>query len=370
MGFGPAGSGRMSFSGRERNKFFYNDGGKRFVDLSYLSGLNSNKDGRVFAHADFDHDGDEDAVVISRNAPILQFFRNDIEGSNEFIGLRVHGDGEKSNVDAIGARVRIRCGERVFLRTISGGAGFATQKSRTLTIGLGDCKKPEKLVIDWPSGRQREFTTLRTRALFDVDEDGPLIGNAEYYQPSGMTAQEPVAEATGGGAKLLGALGTRVGTPLVYVSYWASWCASCKAAQPQVDRLAERYRDRIAFVGVSLEEKDTPEVVKEYEDEHQPAYPLLPLPEKRHQTAIRESLALFDGVEPAMPAAVVLDATTGEVVWQTLGVATVSDLERVLSLRGGETPADDSRRLATLWVVIAAALFMGWVVVVARLRKS
>ena len=40
------------------------------------------------------------------------------------------------------------------------------------------------------------------------------------------------------------------GTPVV-VNQWASWCGPCRAEFPFFQRLATRYRDKIAFLGVN-----------------------------------------------------------------------------------------------------------------------
>ena len=353
----------MSFSGNERNKLYYSLGGKRFVDLSYLSGLDSPADGRVVALSDLNHDGSEEIIVVNRNAPLLQVFSTTRPAAN-FIGVRVTGDPENSNVEAIGARVSVVCDERTIVRHVNGGTGFATRNSPVLTIGLGSCEQPSELVVDWPSGRQRVFTKLANRAFIEVPESGPMKGSMDYYGSSAGAPAGPTARARSSFAE---ALSYQPTTDLLYVTFWASWCTSCKKAQPRVDALARRFADRIEFVGLSLETEDTPEVVAEYQAAHTPAYTLLRLRAEAHQRAIAEASALFGDAVPAMPAAAVVDTRTGMLVWKSLGVATVSDLEQLLAA----LPGIPRKTKPPKWPVLLGLLaFVAWVSGVIALERS
>ncbi|MFB3095508.1 MAG: FG-GAP repeat domain-containing protein, partial [Candidatus Acidiferrales bacterium] len=50
----------FSFSGYERDLLSLNLGGKKFLDISGISGIDSVTDGRGSVFADFDNDGDLD----------------------------------------------------------------------------------------------------------------------------------------------------------------------------------------------------------------------------------------------------------------------------------------------------------------------
>ena len=67
-----------SWSGRETNVFYVNCGDGTFADASAVLGLDFSQDGRAFAVADLDRDGDLDLVLKSRNAPQIRILRNDL----------------------------------------------------------------------------------------------------------------------------------------------------------------------------------------------------------------------------------------------------------------------------------------------------
>ena len=48
-------------------------------------------------------------------------------------------------------------------------------------------------------------------------------------------------------------LGEQGGRPVV-VNFWASWCIPCEDEAPVLERVARRYADRVAFVGVDVQD--------------------------------------------------------------------------------------------------------------------
>ncbi len=66
-----------SWSGRERNTCYLNDGKGGFGNASFVSGLDFAGDGRAFVPLDIDHDGDLDLILKFRTAPQIRVLRND-----------------------------------------------------------------------------------------------------------------------------------------------------------------------------------------------------------------------------------------------------------------------------------------------------
>ena len=70
--------------------------GGRFSDLSTLSGLDSEADGRSFVWWDYDRDGWLDIALVNANRPLLNLFRNQIgeqpgAANQQMIGIRLVG---------------------------------------------------------------------------------------------------------------------------------------------------------------------------------------------------------------------------------------------------------------------------------------
>ena len=130
--------GQSSLSGRERNHLFLAQNGKRFLDLSGLSGLDHDGDSRAFALLDFDRDGWLDIAMVNANAPFFQLFHNRIGDLSRQPGhslvLRFVGANQTplaspglSNRDGIGAVVTADLGDLRIRREHRAGEGFASQ---------------------------------------------------------------------------------------------------------------------------------------------------------------------------------------------------------------------------------------------------
>jgi len=349
IGFGPIGSNKMDFSGKERDKLFLSDGGKKFVDVSYLGGVDNPQDGRTIATADLDHDGTLEMLVAYRNAPTLRIYRaSGMPVRGRVLGLMVSGGASPgSNTDAIGARVTATCAGKPFTRVIQVGTGFATQNAHTVTMGVGACEKIDELKVRYPHGLERVFKNVKTDEMYSLKEDGPLHNEPAFFSKRSTTPTLTLSERSeskGSPTSLLSSLSTaqshdssgssksfRPTRDVVFVTFWASWCQSCKKAQPRLDELAKTFAGRVEFVGVTLDEKDDASVVTAYAKEHKPGYALLSMSGEARAALLGEVKPWFRGGPPPLPSALVIDRATGRVLLRAIGAPTVSELELALS---------------------------------------
>ena len=158
-----------SFSGRERNCVFLNTGQQQFANVSAISGLDFDNDGRAVAAVDWDQDGDLDLWTSNRNAPRLRLLRNESTGGHNFLAVKLQGDGTSVSRDAIGTRVELvsaELEERRLIRTLRAGEGYLAQSSKWVHFGLGDIEDIEKVVVRWPHGEVEEFTDLKVNQRY------------------------------------------------------------------------------------------------------------------------------------------------------------------------------------------------------------
>jgi thiol-disulfide isomerase/thioredoxin len=115
---------------------------------------------------------------------------------------------------------------------------------------------------------------------------------------------------------------------VVFINFWATWCPPCRAEIPVLIDLANRYKDRLQIVGVSLDDED-PQDVKKFAVHFGINYPIV--------MASREMVAEYGGV-PALPTLFVVN-TDGNVVQKHEGLYSQELYETELRLLLG-LPAD------------------------------
>jgi len=118
---------------------FRNEGNGTFHNISEHAGLAVAGVGRGCAYGDYDNDGDLD-LLVSNNGVDADYgrawlLRNDSESQANY--LRVRTVGTRSNLDGIGATVRVISGNTVQQRMVRTGSSYCSQSEMPLTFGLG-----------------------------------------------------------------------------------------------------------------------------------------------------------------------------------------------------------------------------------------
>jgi hypothetical protein len=162
--------GDKTLSGYQRSHLFRNLGGTLFRDVAAEHGVDSLRDGRGVAVADFDGDGRLDLFVANANAE-PHLFRNVHPASGNWLQLDLVGT--KSNREAIGARVAVTAGGRQRWSFVNGGNGFASQSSRRLHFGLGEAERADSVEVYWPSGARQTFRGLAAGRRYRLVEGRP-----------------------------------------------------------------------------------------------------------------------------------------------------------------------------------------------------
>lgn len=149
--------GGNSLSGSEPNCAFLNLGDGTFATVSAVSGFDFPDDARAIALVDWDGDGDLDAWITNRTAPMLRYLRNDTPAQNRSLLLKLRGS--TASRDAAGARAEVRLKgqpDKPLIRTVKLGEGYLGQSSRALHFGLGTAEI-ESVHVTWPGGKTEEI---------------------------------------------------------------------------------------------------------------------------------------------------------------------------------------------------------------------
>lgn len=157
-----------NLSAFERNRVFLNVKGSNFLDISHLTGADSDGDGRAVVAADFRNRGRMDLVVRQAGGGPLLFFENRLPQKHY---LRVSLHGRASNRQGIGARLTAQVRGRQLVRELYPANGFYSQAPCEAHFGLDDATTVDTLTIRWPSGKTQVLKGLKADRHIVVDED-------------------------------------------------------------------------------------------------------------------------------------------------------------------------------------------------------
>jgi hypothetical protein len=157
-----------SYNGWERNTAFQNLGGERFVDASATIGFDTLDDFHSVALTDWDDDGREDAIVRSRTAPRLRFYRNQAANRNHFVAFTLVAT--RGHHEALGARVELSAGGKLVRKTLHAGEGYLAQSSRRMHFGLGSLERIDTLAVHWPDGSVDRYTGLDVDRRYELTQ--------------------------------------------------------------------------------------------------------------------------------------------------------------------------------------------------------
>lgn len=161
-----------------QNKLYENQGDGSFVEISDLLPANLNVCSYGIAWGDIDNDGFLDLLAANcRNTaevdePANTLLRNLGNGNH---WLKVKLEGKESNVNALGAKVRMKTaidGQAIWqMREVSAQSGYAGQNSMILHFGLKDAEIVDYLIVEWPSGKKLTLENVVVDRLLTLLED-------------------------------------------------------------------------------------------------------------------------------------------------------------------------------------------------------
>jgi thiol-disulfide isomerase/thioredoxin len=317
----------FSFSGYERDALFLNLQGKRFQDISGVSGIDSITDGRAAVFADFDNDGDYDVFLTTIQGPGHLLFRNNVGQDNHWLRVILEG-GRDLGHDAYGSVVRLKTSAGTLTKIKSGGAGFLSQHDPRLLFGLGQDDRAQSLEVTWANGKVETFPgELRAGSTFLLREgtgrvEEIKLGRANLPEP--LTREEALAQSlkirvgqvfpdiplktlVGQSLNLKSQL--RTGRRLL-INLWATWCVPCATEMPELEQLrAPLAAKGIDLLGISVD-ADPKAKVAQFAAEKKVHYPI-------YVGGVPAIEWVFLGDELAVPLTILLDeeGTVQEIIF-------------------------------------------------------
>jgi len=147
-----------------RRSFLYlNNGNRTFREMTYLAGVR-HFNGWGVAFADFDNDGDLDILAAGGK---IQLFRNDTLNLGNWLEIKVIA---KDHTDGIGTKLKLSNKKINLIREIQGGKGSTNQHSLIQHFGLGDRGAPFELIIEFPSGKEKNMEINDLNRIIEIIE--------------------------------------------------------------------------------------------------------------------------------------------------------------------------------------------------------
>lgn len=342
--------GGASFSGHERDHVFLNQGGKDYLEVSGISGLDHPGDGRGFAVLDFDRDGWQDFGLVSANAPFFQLFRNqigDVEGTRGgIVALRFEGGNREARPsdqwsarDGYGSRVLVKLGSRTLLREHRAGEGRGAQNSATMRVGIGKSDRADRVEVRWPSGKTWDTTAVPVGTLVIAYEDPSLSPTGAPFvltrylvsdEKRSRLAARRLHPQTGR------TVDVRPGLPgqLILYTTMATWCVPCLEELPSLNLLRRTFSaEQLAIYGVPYDETETADTFRAWAKKNAPPYEILQRLSSSQISAVKKA-ALDELRVDGVPVAIVTDEK-GNILLARWGPPSISEIRGLLKRTAG-----------------------------------
>jgi hypothetical protein len=163
---------------QEPRILYHNNGNGTFTDISADAGpgITAVNSSRGLAIGDLWNDGRLSAVISNMNAP-PSLLVNDVRTPYHWIAFHLMGTSFDSssqklrtNRDAIGARITMKAGSRIFVDEVRSGSSYDSNNDMRVHFGLGSVTKLDSVEVRWPSGLTEKFGGLATDKIHTLKE--------------------------------------------------------------------------------------------------------------------------------------------------------------------------------------------------------
>lgn len=231
-----------SLSGWEPKRLWRRQADGGYEEVAFAEGFDSRLDGRSLVPADFDGDGDQELLMLSRAGARLQLFEN-VGANGRAIELQLWSRSGPRDAEAVEVRVE---GRGVFSATLA--RGYASTVPPTVHVGVGD-EKAVIVEVKWRGGRRETFGPLLAGMRHTlVERNSPKPSRSEKFQ-------RPRVERPAGWPSTLTALGLEKADVPTVVQLFTRGCRPCADEAPVLAKLTGA---RVVALGI-VAEGDTPE---------------------------------------------------------------------------------------------------------------
>jgi hypothetical protein len=165
---------------QEPRILYHNRGNGTFEDISASAGpgITTAASGRGLAVGDLWNNGRMSAVVSNMNAPV-SLLVNQVRNGNHWIAFKTIGT--RSNRDGIGAKIRVKAGDRVLVDEVRSGSSYDSNNDMRVHFGLGKIEKLEWVEVRWPSGLTERFLNPHVDGIVNLKEGtGSAVQDAKH----------------------------------------------------------------------------------------------------------------------------------------------------------------------------------------------
>jgi hypothetical protein len=153
-----------------RNYMYHNQGDLNFADKSEAWGFGDKTFSNGAAYSDLDNDGDLDLVISNLNERsfVYQNLSQEQGKAGHYLDVAL----KAKKLSALGAKVRVYAQGDVQFFEYMPTRGFQSSVSHRIHVGLGDSKKVDSVVVDWPSGTRQVARKVKADRLLVIEEKG------------------------------------------------------------------------------------------------------------------------------------------------------------------------------------------------------
>jgi hypothetical protein len=144
-------------------------GNGKFEDVSRLAGsvVNRRSVARGACFADYDNDGKVDAFLVNLGDKGT-LFHNVSLNTGHWLSIKLQGT--KSNRDGIGAKVQVYAGGNQWLQERVAASSYLSQSEARLHFGLGSNTTVDRIVVNWPSGKEQTLANQSVDRVLTIVE--------------------------------------------------------------------------------------------------------------------------------------------------------------------------------------------------------